>query len=324
MPRHASFMRDAVSPRRIGAAQLHLQSLRSRRRAHHSAAASLRLLERMLHTAACELGQTWACDLFLRAEIDEWARKCEAGAQLRRRQAALGFGFCNVRALVYETMRETLPLCLRLLTQLGFVHEQAWTDAPGRRAVHALRQPELRVRVLLDVDHAVGDPAAPADTPLSPLPEFGGAGLWCALMGDGLAASGPSLAVIDAAPDRLDQLLTQACHPSLIRVDPSASAYVARGSDIAIAPSRISALLREGHLPNAYAEQLKRNGTPAAHLITMAQRIASGAELTMLANVLSALIPKQDFAPAPLGRRRRSRRRPSRVRAPAPAGVVFG
>jgi hypothetical protein len=170
-------------------ARMHQQIFRTRRRSFRTAYSGLSETLRLVLAAVSDLGATWACDLFLRAEREYWQRRCTAGFLQWRRQQSVGIGWSNADHHGYVASRLHFLQTIDVFAALGF--ELGEVISAGDWASQVLRHAGLNACVAVDVD--LGPQERPDNirkSPLNPLIWHGAAGLWSALHGESLLDGG--------------------------------------------------------------------------------------------------------------------------------------
>jgi hypothetical protein len=268
----------------------------------------------MLQAAAADLGNSWASALFLCAEREYWASRCDAGYLSFRRQSQFGLGWSNVEYHAYECSRKHFHQYVRLFEMLGF-QSQGMTiveqpDRPSSESTGGgaltMKHPTLGAVVSLRVDMASTDANGGfGHVRLSPATWHGHSGLWCALHGESILDGGMShiAARYDVASVR--NLFEQE-DVELLR---SFGFHFTKSDRRAVDPRRVYALERQGHITRDLAEEFRMNGATATHLA-----IVNGKDFDRAA----ACAPEALFTSGPIEKPRRRRhrcKRPTHSRA---------
>lgn len=301
--------------RTIRRAQLHRQLFRTRPRHFKSAEGGIESTQRMVHAAASDIGSGWASALFLCAEREYWASRCEAGYLSFRRQSQLGIGWSNVEYHSYECSRAQLNACVHLFEMLGFRREDALLEGPGAgpgaesgRAALVMERRSPQALVLLKVDTTAGDTTESlGQTRLSPTTWHGQSGLWCAMHGESILEGGMSSvgAHYDAAA--VQNLLVQdgiEMLPPFARDKLGFTLQLSKGDRRAVDPRRVHALARAGYVGRDAAEDFRLNGAIATHF-AIVERCAPRRRLAWAPETL-----------LPLGRTEKARRERHRCKRP--------
>lgn len=260
----------AIPEGQLRAARLHAQAFRARRREFDTVAAGLDHAERLVDAAVGDLGQHWACDLWLSAERDFWMRRCPAGAAQKARQDAFGLGWCNIDHHTYDGSREHYRRTIQILEKLGFeLREMLYAGDMAGWGSQVLEQPVLRSTIFADVDlapHELDIDFAHADLP--PLPRHRRAGLLSVLHGESILECGLNhvAALYDQRALR-GQLQARGLTMMAPFSDfPFLYQELTSGDWGAVDPTRVDALEASGDLTPAEAEEIRLNGYIATHL----------------------------------------------------------
>ena len=176
----------------LRAAQLHLQTFRTRRRSFDSIGAGYDVTDAIVAAAVTDLGQDWACWLWLRAEREYWESRNSAGRIQKARQDAHGIGWANQDHHTYDSSREWFHRCVGVLEALGFECRELFYagDAAGWGS-QILEQPAIGSVIFADIDLAPDELDIDfAHMELEPLPFLRRAGLWCGLHGESVLEAG--------------------------------------------------------------------------------------------------------------------------------------
>ncbi len=186
------FTPDDPSPATLRAAQLHLQSFRTRRREFDAIDDGFDYTDRIVANAVKDLGKDWACWLWLRAEREYWERRNHAGRVQKARQDAHGIGWANQDHHTYDSSRACFHRCVGVLEALGFeCRELFYAGHAAGWGSQILEQPVLGSVIFADIDLAPDELDIDfAHLHLAPLTFMKRAGLWCALHGESMLEAG--------------------------------------------------------------------------------------------------------------------------------------
>jgi hypothetical protein len=139
-----------------------------------------------------ELGVDTAAWVAFAAEREHWQRRNKAGKVQKARQDHLGLGWANHDHQAFRSSREVFVELIQILETLGFrPRERFYAGAEAGWGAQVMEQPVCRLAVFADVDL---DPSEVdgdfAHRPLGARSELGTLGLWCALHGESMLASG--------------------------------------------------------------------------------------------------------------------------------------
>jgi hypothetical protein len=267
---HVTYDMPTVSTATIRSARLGLQAFRSRRRQFDSVTQGLEHTERVVDVVVGDLGQHWACDLFLRAEREYWMQRCDAGRLQYSRQCAAGVGWVNIDHHTYDSSREHFAHTIRILEKLGYVcRELFYAGAQAGWGSQILEQPVLRSTIFADIDLAPEELDFDfAHLPLAPLPKFRRAGIWCGMHGESMLEAG--LNHVAGMYDQV-QLRTQLASSGVRMMAPFSSypelyQELTEGQWWPVDPARVDRLERAGHLAPEEAEDFRLRGAIASHL----------------------------------------------------------
>ena len=254
--------------RKLRRAAIHQQVFRTRRRFFRSTENGLNHTERLVEAAVADLGQQWACHLFLRAEREYWLSRCEAGVLQKRRQDRAGVGWCTLNYLVYCSSRENFHRVSRVFQRLGYQCGEIIRSErlPLWSAQVFEHVSGMQPALLVEVDLA--DESDCTSAALQPLTWHGPAGLWCAMHGESLLEGGVSRLCARYDIAALSQLVAR---DGMELTGPCADTARLRhrftpGQPQAVSPARIDALESGGYLARRDAETLRLNGAVATYL----------------------------------------------------------
>lgn len=260
----------AIPAAQLRAARVHLQAFRARRRQFDSVAAGLDHAEALVKAAVDDLGQHWACDLWLRAERDYWMLRCPAGARQKARQDALGIGWANIDHHTYDSSRAHYGRTIRILEMLGYeLREMLYAGDLAGWGSQVLEQPVLRSTIFADVDLASHE--LEIDFAHEELPELANhrrAGILSVLHGESILECG--LNHVAALYDQKALRAQLACE-GIGMMNPFSNfpflyQELSIGACAPVDPARVDLLEREGHLCAEEAEDIRMNGYIATHL----------------------------------------------------------
>jgi len=255
-------------------AQLHRQLFRTRPRHFKSTEGGIEVTARMLQAAAADVGGAWASALFLCAEREYWASRCEAGYLRFRRQSQFGIGWSNVEYHSYDCSRAHLHASVQLFETLGFRRidvlsetPSAGQDAESGRAALVMEHEALRTVVLLKVDTIAADTMKSlGQIRLCPTTWHGQSGLWCAIHGESILEGGMShIAARYAAPAVQNFFAQEGVEllPPFSPDDLGFALQLSKGDRRAVDPRRVHALERRGYIGRDAAEDFRLNGAIA-------------------------------------------------------------
>lgn len=264
------FEADDPSAATLRAAQLHLQTFRTRRRAFDSVGAAYDATDAMVAAAVADLGQDWACWLWLRAEREYWESRNAVGRLQKARQDAHGIGWANQDHHTYDSSREWFHRCVGVLEALGFECRELFYagDAAGWGS-QILEQPAIGSVIFADIDLAPDELDIDfAHMELEPLPFLRRAGLWCGLHGESMLEAG------------INHLECMYDHVHLARqLEGEGVSFMQPFSDFphlyqalsvgewwAVDPARVDALEQAGYITAEAAEDFRLYGSIGSHL----------------------------------------------------------
>lgn len=267
---HVTYEMPSVPAERVRTARLHLQTFRSRRRQFDSVPEGLAYTEKLVDRAVEDLGQHWACDLFLRAEREYWMQRCDAARLQYARQRAAGIGWVNIDHHTYDSSREHFAPTIRILEKLGYVcRELFYAGAQAGWGSQILEQPVLRSTIFADIDLAPEELDFDfAHLPLEPLPKLRRAGIWCRMHGESMLEAG--LNHVAGLYDQVTlrkQLAERGVRMMAPFSDfPELYQELTEGQWWPVDPARVDELERGGHLTREEAEDFRLRGAIASHL----------------------------------------------------------
>jgi hypothetical protein len=220
--------------------------------------------------AVADLGQHWACDIWLVAERDYWMLRSPAGRLQKARQDAFGLGWNNIDHHTYDGSREHFAGTIRILEKLGYeLREMLYAGDMAGWGSQVLEQPVLRSTIFADVDLAPNELDIDfAHEPLPPLPKHRRAGILSLLHGESILECGLNhvAALYDqrALRGQLEREGLQMMNP--FSNFPFLYQELTTGDWAAVDPARVDALEASGDLTADEAENIRLNGYIATHL----------------------------------------------------------
>lgn len=264
------FEPDDPSAATLRAAQLHLQTFRTRRRAFDSVGAAYDATDAMVAAAVADLGQDWACWLWLRAEREYWESRNAVGRLQKARQDAHGIGWANQDHHTYDSSREWFHRCVGVLEALGFECRELFYagDAAGWGS-QILEQPAIGSVIFADIDLAPDELDIDfAHMELEPLPFLRRAGLWCGLHGESMLEAGINHLECMYDHERLARQLEGEGVSFMEPFSDFPHLYQALsvGEWWAVDPARVDALEQAGYITAEAAEDFRLYGSIGSHL----------------------------------------------------------
>lgn len=254
----------------LRAAQLHLQAFRTRRRWFDSIAAGYDATDAIVAAAVADLGQDWACWLWLRAEREYWESRNSAGRLQKARQDAHGIGWANQDHHTYDSSREWFHRCVGVLEALGFeCRELFYAGHAAGWGSQILEQPAIGSVIFADIDLAPDELDIDfAHIRLEPLPYLRRAGLWCGLHGESMLESGINHLECMYDHERLARQLQGEGVRFMQPFSDFPHLYQAltEGEWWPVDPARVDALELAGYISAEQAEDFRLNGSIGSHL----------------------------------------------------------
>lgn len=289
-----------VDTRTVRAARVYLQAFRARRRQFSAVSQGLAYTEELTTAASAELGAHWACALFLRAEREHWARRCDAGALQTRLQNEAGIGWSNVDHHTYDSSREHFLRTIAIFETLGYIcRELFYAGDQAGWGSQILEQPVERSTIFADIDLAPDEVDIDiGHIELPPLARHRRAGLWCAMHGESILEAG-----INHVAGMYDQKLLRSnmarrgCEmmPPFSNFDHLYQELTA-GERWPVDPSRVDKLEVGGHLSQQEAEDFRLNGALATHLENLERNDGyKGFNQPGIDDVLRIIDPRQNL-----------------------------
>ncbi len=260
----------AITDAQLRAARVHAQAFRARRRQFDGGPPGLAHTEALVDAAVADLGQHWACDIWLAAERDYWMLRSPAGRLQKARQDVFGLGWNNIDHHTYDGSRAHFAGTIRILEKLGYeLREMLYAGDMAGWGSQVLEQPVLRSTIFADVDLAPNELDIDfAHAPLPPLPKLRRAGILSVLHGESILECG--LNHVAALYDQR-ALRGQLEREGLRMMNPFSNfpflyQELTTGDWAAVDPARVDALEASGDLTAAEAEDIRLNGYIATHL----------------------------------------------------------
>ncbi|TEX48865.1 MAG: hypothetical protein B7C55_13450 [Actinomycetales bacterium mxb001] len=254
----------------LRAAQLHLQTFRTRRRSFDSIGAGYDATDAIVAAAVADLGQDWACWLWLRAEREYWESRNSAGRLQKARQDVHGIGWANQDHHTYDSSREWFHRCVGVLEALGFECRELFYagDAAGWGS-QILEQPAIGSVIFADIDLAPDELDIDfAHIELEPLPFLRRAGLWCGLHGESMLESG--INHLECMYDHT--IMSRQLEKQGVRFMQPFSDFphlyqaLTEGEWWPVDPARVDALEAAGYISAEAAEDFRLHGSIGSHL----------------------------------------------------------
>ena len=297
------FEPDNPSAATLRAAQLHLQTFRTRRRSFDSIGAGYDATDAMVAAAVADLGQDWACWLWLRAEREYWESRNSAGRLQKARQDVHGIGWANQDHHTYDSSREWFHRCVGVLEALGFECRELFYagDAAGWGS-QILEQPAIGSVIFADIDLAPDELDIDfAHMELEPLPFLRRAGLWCGLHGESMFESG--INHLECMYDHTimsRQLVAQGVRFMAPFSDfPHLYQALTEGEWWPVDPARVDALERAGYISAEQAEDFRLHGSIGSHLENLERNDGfKGFNQPGIDGVLRAIDPRKNLVGA--------------------------
>ena len=297
------FEPDNPSAATLRAAQLHLQTFRTRRRSFDSIGAGYDATDAMVAAAVADLGQDWACWLWLRAEREYWESRNSAGRLQKARQDVHGIGWANQDHHTYDSSREWFHRCVGVLEALGFECRELFYagDAAGWGS-QILEQPAIGSVIFADIDLAPDELDIDfAHMELEPLPFLRRAGLWCGLHGESMFESG--INHLECMYDHT--IMSRQLEAQGVRFMAPFSDFphlyqaLTEGEWWPVDPARVDALERAGYISAEQAEDFRLHGSIGSHLENLERNDGfKGFNQPGIDGVLRALDPRQNLVGA--------------------------
>ncbi len=147
---------------------------------------------RLFYEAAEQVGASRATEEFFAAERVYYTARNAAARWQHGRQQELGLGWANHDHHTYRSSRSGFRALMGLWRQMGFTfRERFYAGADAGWGAQILEHPVCRLILFCDVDIAPDELEIDyAHDPLAERDTLGTIGLWCALHGSSIAASG--------------------------------------------------------------------------------------------------------------------------------------
>ncbi|MFO0451743.1 MAG: hypothetical protein ACK52I_24340 [Pseudomonadota bacterium] len=259
-----------VDPEAIRRARLHHRRFLARRRQFDTIEQGLAHTERLVDAAVADLGQHWACALWLDAERAYWMTRCPTGRRQKERQDRAGIGWANLDHHTYDGSRRHYRHTIRILEKLGYeLREMLYAGELAGWGSQVLEQPVLKSTIFADVDLAPHEVDVDfAHEQLPDLDRHRRAGIVSTLHGESILEGG-----LNHVAGLYDQAqFRRIAAAEGVRTMPPFSTFpflyqeLTEGDVAAVELERVDALEAGGHLTAAEAEQIRLNGFIAAHL----------------------------------------------------------
>ena len=297
------FEPDNPSAATLRAAQLHLQTFRTRRRSFDSIGAGYDATDAMVAAAVADLGQDWACWLWLRAEREYWESRNSAGRLQKARQDVHGIGWANQDHHTYDSSREWFHRCVGVLEALGFECRELFYagDAAGWGS-QILEQPAIGSVIFADIDLAPDELDIDfAHMELEPLPFLRRAGVWCGLHGESMFESG--INHLECMYDHT--IMSRQLEAQGVRFMAPFSDFphlyqaLTEGEWWPVDPARVDALERAGYISAEQAEDFRLHGSIGSHLENLERNDGfKGFNQPGIDGVLRAIDPRKNLVGA--------------------------
>ena len=249
--------------------RIHYQTFLSRRREFDSPGPGFDYTDNLVEAAVADLGQHWACDLFLRAERVFWMNRNSAGRVQKARQDKLGIGWANQDHHTYDSSRVWFHRNIKVLETLGFeCRERFYAGADAGWGSQILEQPVLGSIIFTDIDLAPEELAFDfAHEPLTPLHELRRAGLWTELHGESMLEAGLNHLECMFDQKRLRAQFTQIGIQMMRPFSNFPHLYqeLTIGEWWPVVPAKLNALEKAGLISAAQAEDFRLNGAIGSH-----------------------------------------------------------
>ena len=257
----------------------------------------------MVAAAVADLGQDWACWLWLRAEREYWESRNSAGRLQKARQDAHGIGWANQDHHTYDSSREWFHRCVGVLEALGFECRELFYagDAAGWGS-QILEQPAIGSVIFADIDLAPDELDIDfAHIELEPLPFLRRAGLWCGLHGESMFESGINHLECMYDHERLARQLEGEGVAFMQPFSDFPHLYQAltEGEWWPVDPARVDALEQAGYITAEAAEDFRLYGSIGSHLENLERNDGfKGFNQPGIDGVLRAIDPRKNLVGA--------------------------
>lgn len=216
------------------------------------------------------VGKDTAAWITLEVEREYWQARNLAAQVQKNRQDSFGIGWANHDHHTFRSSRKNFTSLVRLFETLGFhCRERFYAGAQAGWGAQIMENPVCGLIVFLDVDLAPDE--VEIDFAHHPLPEqksLGTVGLWCALHGDSILEAGMHHLEAQFAFEKLSSDLAS---QNIKMMDPfSHFEYLKQAFTKAelwpVDPSHLEALLKQGLITHAQADQFLSQGALGSHL----------------------------------------------------------
>jgi hypothetical protein len=252
----------------------------------------------LIASARADLGDSYACDLFFRAERRYWAARSLAGRWQKARQDALGLGFANHDHHTYRSSRECFKALIRTLEALGLhCRERFYAGTQAGWGAQVMEHEVLGVAVFADVDLSPDEVTGDfAHSGLQAKDKLGTVGLWCRLHGEAFLAAGMHHLECQFDFDAVTAQLARqgiSCMPPFTNFPYLKQAFT-QGEHWPIDPRRLDALLTAGQISNVQAESFRAHGALGSHLEILERNHGyKGFNQTGISDIISRTDPRR-------------------------------
>lgn len=255
---------------------LALEKWMTRPRAMDDEDEAMRLTLHVAEEIIREVGQDLAAWIVLEGERKFWQAKNRAGQLQKNRQDSLGMGWANHDHHTFRSSRKRFPQLVRLFEMLGFhLRERFYAGTEAGWGAQVVENERSQLVCFLDVD--LDEEELDIDFAHGGLKErekLGTIGLWCALHGDSILASG----MHHLEAQFLFEKLKEDLHGmGVAMMDPFSNfPYLkqafTRGEMWAVSPYRVKRLVHEGKISHEEGERFLKMGALGSHLENLQRR----------------------------------------------------
>ncbi len=222
------------------------------------------------------VGHDSAAHLILEGEREYWQQRNRAGQTQRNRQDHLGMGWANHDHHTFRSSRQHFRALVDFFEFIGFhCRERFYAGEEAGWGAQVMENPTCRLVLFLDVDLAPGEIDIDfAHQDLTPLPNLGTIGLWCALHGDSIFQGGMHHLEAQFLFDHLQQDLKK---EGISMMKPfSDFSYLrqafTQGERWPVDPKRIEHLLQTQQITKEQAHHFLKEGAIGSHLENLQRR----------------------------------------------------
>lgn len=221
-------------------------------------------------------GRDMAAWIVLEGERKFWQSKNKAGQLQKNRQDQLGMGWANHDHHTFRSSRSRFHLLVRLFEMLGFhLRERYYVGKEAGWGAQILENSRAGLVCFLDVDLDELELEVDfAHVPLNELQKLGTIGLWCALHGDSMLASGmhhlEGQFLFDKLREDLGQIGVSMMDP--FSNFPYLKQAFTKGEIWQVSPSRVNRLVSENKITSEEAERFLKQGAIGSHLENLQRR----------------------------------------------------